>query len=66
MFGTDADIFRPDRWLEASPEQLWLWDKYDFRWGYGARECLGRSIALMEMYKATVQVCYCYLLFFIA
>lgn len=60
MFGSDADTFRPDRWLEASEEQLQLWDKYDFRWGYGARKCLGRNIALMEMYKATVQVSWNY------
>ncbi|KAA8900648.1 cytochrome P450 monooxygenase [Sphaerosporella brunnea] len=54
MYGEDADTFRPDRWLEANAETTALWDKYDFRWGYGARKCLGRNIALMEIYKATI------------
>lgn len=27
VFGNDVQIFRPERWLEASPEQLSLMDR---------------------------------------
>jgi cytochrome P450 len=28
IYGHDAHVFRPERWLEASPEQLKLMDRY--------------------------------------
>lgn len=56
MYGEDAELFRPERWLEASAEQLQQWKKYDYQFGYGARACPGLNIAQMAIYKLTLLV----------
>ncbi|RAK71705.1 cytochrome P450 [Aspergillus fijiensis CBS 313.89] len=55
VFGEDADVFRPDRWLVADPDHIALMDKCILTWGYGTRICLGKNIALLETYKLLVQ-----------
>jgi cytochrome P450 len=57
IFGSDADAFRPERWLEASAEQLAKMDKArELVWGYGRYICLWRGVALLELNKILVEV----------
>lgn len=51
VFGEDADAFRPERWIEASPGQLKEMKSSMFQFGAGARTCIGKNISLLEMYK---------------
>jgi len=52
LYGDDVEEFNPERYYEQSPERLQELEAYNFSWGYGARICLGRSIAQAEMYTA--------------
>lgn len=51
VFGQDVDAFRPERWLEAKPEQLRDMKATMFQFGAGARTCIGKNISLLEIYK---------------
>ena len=55
IFGSDADNFRPERWL-GDAQQVRLMHKFSFAFGYGSRKCLGKHIALFESQKFCVQV----------
>ncbi|GAD93871.1 hypothetical protein NCU06526 [Paecilomyces variotii No. 5] len=48
-FGQDADIFRPERWLDSPEAQIKLMDRSMFQFGGGSRICTGRHLALIEM-----------------
>ncbi|KAF4871936.1 Cytochrome P450 monooxygenase lolP1 [Colletotrichum siamense] len=58
VFGADADMFRPERWLGISKEQYRVMDTQvmlDF--GVGSRwECLGKNIAMLELNKVYVEL----------
>ncbi|EIW86397.1 cytochrome P450 [Coniophora puteana RWD-64-598 SS2] len=47
IWGDDADVFRPERWLQDKSRKLTVRDLLAF--SSGPRACLGRSFALAEM-----------------
>ncbi len=55
IFGDDAREFRPERWLDSDEKKVAQMTKYFHPWGIGARVCLGRFIATMEIYKFIAQ-----------
>lgn len=52
IYGDDATIFRPERWLEAEGETLEKMERtLGLLWGHGKYSCLGKNIAWMELNK---------------
>lgn len=57
IFGPDADIFVPERWLTGDAESLArMTSTVDLVFHYGKWQCLGKPIALMEFNKLFVEV----------
>ncbi|CAI2163281.1 713_t:CDS:2 [Funneliformis geosporum] len=46
IWGVDADLFEPERWVNGNPVEL---KKYIFSFGSGSRYCIGYNFAMMEM-----------------
>ncbi|KAM6523116.1 Pisatin demethylase [Fusarium solani] len=53
IFGDDASVFRPERWLETK-ESLNIGGSFAF--GAGSRSCIGKNISILEMSKAIPQI----------
>ncbi|KAH7381087.1 putative cytochrome P450 pisatin demethylase [Cadophora sp. MPI-SDFR-AT-0126] len=53
IFGDDADVFRPERWLQAEedPDRYRQMEAYYMPFGLGSRTCLGRHVSTLEMCK---------------
>jgi cytochrome P450 len=51
IFGEDATLFRPERWLENNEKRVREMNSTLFQFGAGAHLCIGKNIALMEIYK---------------
>lgn len=58
VWGQDADVFRPERWLEAQAEadagskaRLQRMEAYYMPFGLGSRTCIGRHVSMFEISK---------------
>ncbi|KAH8893606.1 cytochrome P450 [Thozetella sp. PMI_491] len=51
VYGEDADVFRPERWLTENREQLRRMEAAHMGFSRGRRVCLGQHIAVMQMKK---------------
>jgi hypothetical protein len=58
VWGEDADEFRPERWLKGEGEaeeeykaRLQRMNAAELAFGGGSRICMGRNLALVEVYK---------------
>lgn len=58
FYGDDAELFRPERWSESEKRSFEL-EAAQFTFGMGARVCLGKDVAVMEMYKLLPEVSNC-------
>jgi cytochrome P450 len=62
VFGPDAEIFRPERWLprdgsEKERDRITrMTETVTLCFGYGRFGCLGRGVATMELNKAVIEV----------
>ncbi|KAK4671768.1 hypothetical protein QC764_608550 [Podospora pseudoanserina] len=58
IFGEDADVFRPERWLDIEPEKYRTMDQtVMMEFASGSRwECLGKTVAQIELNKAYVEL----------
>lgn len=58
VFGRDADIFRPERWIEADPAttRIKMQKQTELVFGYGRWGCAGKTIAFIELNKVFVEV----------
>lgn len=58
IYGQDAEIYRPERWLEAEGEQLARMNNtVDLIFHSGRFQCPGKGVAWMEFNKIFVEVC---------
>ncbi|KAL0941418.1 cytochrome p450 [Colletotrichum truncatum] len=58
-FGSDADIFKPERWLDAAADEDRLKEMssvVELAFGHGRFQCLGKTIAFMELNKIFVEL----------
>ncbi|PKY06141.1 pisatin demethylase [Aspergillus campestris IBT 28561] len=50
IFGDDAHLFRPERWLGHKDEVASM-ERHLFSFGAGSRTCIGKNISLIELNK---------------
>ena len=53
IYGEDVDVYRPERWLEASEEQVNVMRRTLVSFSKGKYSCLGKNLARMMVYKIT-------------
>ncbi|KAK1757192.1 cytochrome P450 monooxygenase lolP1 [Echria macrotheca] len=57
IWGEDANVFRPERWVEADDAQRQrMASVLDLAFGSGKYQCLGKRVAMMELDKVFVEL----------
>ncbi|KAJ4418717.1 hypothetical protein N0V82_005390 [Gnomoniopsis sp. IMI 355080] len=59
VFGSDVDVFRPERWIEAEADpthKALMMRVVELNFGYGRWVCIGKHIAMMELNKIFVEL----------
>ncbi|KAK5175602.1 uncharacterized protein LTR77_000741 [Saxophila tyrrhenica] len=51
IFGEDAALFRPERWLDSDREQVAYMNRHFMTFGLGSRACIGKHVSMLEMSK---------------
>jgi len=54
FWGKDTLEFRPERWLDS--ESAFKLDRYGLSFGQGARACLGKNIAMVQLVKVCLSL----------
>ncbi|KAH7471968.1 hypothetical protein FOMA001_g13190 [Fusarium oxysporum f. sp. matthiolae] len=49
VYGPDAQVFRPERWIDSDPEQLKRMERSWMPFGHGSRTCIGKNISILEI-----------------
>ncbi|KAJ9480302.1 putative Cytochrome P450-DIT2 (putative) [Pseudozyma hubeiensis] len=55
-FGADAELYRPERWLEGREEGRKSMERFNMTFGGGSRACIGKNISLMELSKIIPEI----------
>jgi cytochrome P450 len=57
VYGPDADLFRPERWLQADESKKGVMERNtELAFGHGRWGCAGKNVAFMELNKVYVEV----------
>lgn len=56
IYGEDVEAYRPERWLDDSPERVAAMQRTLFQFGGGAHTYIGKNISLLEIYKLVPSV----------
>jgi len=58
LFGDDAYLFRPERWLAVGSEKRQEMERHvELIFGYGKYICSGKQVALSSLNRIFVEVC---------
>ncbi|KAI3319510.1 cytochrome P450 [Xylariaceae sp. AK1471] len=56
IFGRDADLFNPERWLTGDKARIALMNRHWMPFGLGSRVCIGRHVSMLEMTKLVPRI----------
>ncbi|KAG4436051.1 Cytochrome P450 monooxygenase aba1 [Cadophora sp. M221] len=57
LFGADADLFRPERFMELSGDKRKTMERdVELVFGYGQWMCVGKTVAFLELNKAIFEI----------